>query len=97
MTIIQPNKYRNLKRLVISLGVFLVGTILVWVFVYLQTVSLSHDLAKAKVRLEEVKVENADLKNEYYSLVDTDNLEALAKERGFIKDKNPQWAFASRP
>ena len=97
MTIIRPNKYKDIKRLVISLGVFLVGTILVWVFVYLQTVNLSHDLTKAKHRLEEVKVENADLKNEYYSLVDADNLEALAKERGFIKDKNPQWAFASRP
>ena len=97
MTIIRPNKYKDIKRLVVSLGVFLVGTILVWVFVYLQTVNLSHDLASAKVRLEEVKVENADLKNEYYSLVDADNLEALAKERGFIKDKNPQWAFASRP
>ena len=75
----------------------MVGIILIWVFVYLQTVNLSYDLAKAKQHLEEVKVENADLKNEYYSLVDADNLELLAKERGFIKDKNPQWAFASRP
>ena len=97
MTIIRPNKYKDIKRLCISLGVFLVGIILVWVFVYLQTVNLRHDLASAKQRLEEIKVENADLKGEYYNLVDADNLELLAKERGFIKDKNPQWAFASRP
>ena len=97
MTIIQPNKYRDLKRIVISLGVFLVGIILVWVFVYLQTVNLHHDLVDARQQLEEIKVENADLKNEYYSLVDSDSLEALARDRGFIKDKNPQWAFASRP
>ena len=75
----------------------MVGIILIWVFVYLQTVNLRHDLADAKQHLEEVKVENADLKNEYYSLVDADNLETLARERGFIKDRNPQWAFASRP
>lgn len=97
MTIIQPNKYKDLKRLVISLGVFLVGIILIWVFVYLQTVNLRHDLVNTKQHLEEAKVENADLKNEYYSLVDTDNLEILARERGFIRDRNPQWAFASRP
>ncbi len=97
MTIIQPNKYKDLKRLVISLGVFMVGIILIWVFVYIQTVDLRHDLVKVKQNLEEVKVENADLKNEYYSLIDSDNLEILAREGGFIKDKNPQWAFALRP
>ena len=97
MTILQPNKYKDLKGLVISLGVFMVGIILIWVFVYIQTVDLRHDLVDAKQYLEETKTENADLKNEYYSLVDTNSLETLAKERGFIRDKNPQWAFASRP
>lgn len=96
MTIIQPNKHKDIKRLVTSLGVFLVGSILVLVFVYLQTVDLEHDLAKSRTQLEDAKVENADLKNEYYNLIDADNLEALAKERGFIEDKNPKWAFASR-
>ena len=75
----------------------MVGIILIWVFVYIQTVDLRHDLVDAKQYLEETKTENADLKNEYYSLVDTNSLETLAKERGFIRDKNPQWAFASRP
>ena len=96
MTIIQPNKYKDIKRLAVSLSVVLVGSILVSVFVYLQTVNLTHNLASTKVQLDGAKVRNADLKSEYYSLIDADNLEALAEERGFIKDKNPQWAFASR-
>ena len=96
MTIIQPNRYKDIKRLAVSLGVFLVEIILLWVFVYLQTVSLKHDIAKTIERLEKTKVENAELKDVYYKLVDADNLENLAEERGFIKDKNPQWAFASR-
>jgi len=96
MTIIQPNKYKDVKKLTISLSMFLVGTILMWMFVYLQTVNVRHDLASSKERLEEMKVENAELKDRYYGLVDADNLEKLAEERGLVKDKNPQWAFVSQ-
>ena len=96
MTIIQPNKYKDIKRLVISLGALTVGMIILLVLVYMRTVNLSYNLVEAKQNLEEVKVQNAELKNDYYGLVDADNLETLAKERGFIRDKNPQWAFASR-
>ena len=96
MTILQPNKINSLRKLIIPLGIFIIGMILIWVFVYIQTVDLKYDLVEAKQHLEEIKVENADLKNEYYNLVDASNLEILAKEAGFVKDKNPQWAFASR-
>jgi len=96
MTIIQPNRHKDAKKLMISLGMFLVGTILIWVLVYLQTVNLKHDLVNAKNHLEEMKVQNAELKDRYYGLVDADNLEELALERGLIKDKNPQWAFVSQ-
>ena len=96
MTIIQPNKHKEIKRLTVSLGAFIVVSILVWMFVYMQTVNLSHDLARAKNRLEEMKEENAELKDRYYNLVDADNLERLAAERGLVKDKNPQWAFVSQ-
>jgi len=95
MTIIQPNKNKDVKRLAISLGLFLVCIIGVWVFVYIQTVNLRHDLADAKNSLEEMKVQNAELKDKYYGLVDADNLEKLAEDRGLVKDKNPQWAFVS--
>lgn len=97
MTIIQPNKHKEIKMLTVSLGAILVFLILTWIFVYLQTVSLRHDLASAKNRLEEIKVVNAEMKDAYYNLVDADNLERLAAERGLVKDKNPQWAFASQP
>ena len=97
MTIIQPNKHQDIKRLAVSLGAVLVVLVLMWMFVYMQTVNLRHDLANAKNHLEEIKVVNAELKDAYYNLVDADNLERLAAERGLVKDKNPQWAFASQP
>ena len=95
MTIIQPNKHRDIKRLSVSLGVLLVGALSMLVFVYIETVNLNHNITDAKNRLESIKVDNADLKDEYYGLVDADNLEELAAERGLVKDKNPQWAFVS--
>ncbi len=96
MTIIQPNKNEDIRRLTTFLTVGLVTVILGIVFLYMQTVSLKHDLAKKRDTLEALKVENAELKNNFYNLVDVNNLEALAGELGLVQDKNPQWAFASR-
>lgn len=96
MTIIQPNKYKDIKRTAFWLGMVLVGMVFMWVFVYLQTVNLEHNIARAKNDLEELKVNNAEMKDAYYNLVDADNLELLAGERGLVKDANPQWAFVSQ-
>ncbi len=96
MTIIQPNKNEDIRRLITLLTVGLVGVFLAIVFLYMQTVSLKHDLAKKHNTLETLKVENAELKNNFYNLVDVGNLEKLAGELGLVQDKNPQWAFASR-
>ncbi len=96
MTIIQPNKNEDIRRLVTLLTMGLVVVFLVVVFLYMQTVISKHDLAKKRNTLETLKVENAELKNNFYTLVDVGNLEQLAGELGLVQDKNPQWAFASR-
>lgn len=95
MTIIQPNKYEDVKKLAVILGVVLVVAFLGMMAVFIQTVSLRHDVEAARKMLEEIAVENAELKNEYYALVDAEHLLTLAEERGFVQDRNPQWAFAS--
>jgi cell division protein FtsB len=95
MTIVQPNRNQDIKRLIAVLSSFLVAYFLMSVFIYLQTVNLKHDLAKQRKALDDLKVENADLKNQFYSLIDVSNLERLAQERGLIQDANPQWASAS--
>lgn len=96
MTIIQPNRNQDLRRLITLLTTGLVALFLIVVFLYMQTVILKHDLTKKRNALEGLKVENAELKNNFYNLVDVGNLEQLAGELGLIQDKNPQWAFASR-
>jgi len=96
MTIIQPNKNEDIRRLATLLTIGLVVVFLAVVFLYMQTVISKHDLGKKRNSLETLKVENAELKNNFYTLVDVGNLEQLAGELGLIQDKNPQWAFASR-
>ena len=96
MTIIQPNKNEDIRRLVTLLSTGLIIVFLAVVFLYMQTVTSKHDLAKKRNTLEALKVENAELKNNFYTLVDIGNLEQLAGELGLVQDKNPQWAFASR-
>ncbi len=96
MTIIQPNKNQDIRRLITFLSTGLIIVFLAGVLLYMQTVTLKHDLAKKQNTLENFKVENAELKNNFYGLVDVNNLEKLANELGLVQDKNPQWAFASR-
>lgn len=95
MTIIQPNKYRDIRRLILALGSILVATFTIVVFDYIETVNLRHELSNRNESLEEMKVKNAELKNQFYSLVDAANLEKLAAEKGFVLDRNPQWALDS--
>ncbi len=95
MTIIQPNKYRDIRRLILALGSILIATFTIVVFDYIETVNLRHELSNRNESLEEMKVKNAELKNQFYSLVDAANLEKLAAEKGFVLDRNPQWALES--
>ncbi|HEY4498095.1 MAG TPA: hypothetical protein VJA63_00445 [Candidatus Paceibacterota bacterium] len=95
MTIVQPNKYRDIRRLILALGSILVATFTIVVFDYIETVNLRHELSNRNESLEEMKVKNAELKNQFYNLVDASNLEKLAAEKGFVQDRNPQWALES--
>jgi len=96
MTVIQPNKSQNLIHLLFIFGSLLVVVASLYVFVYSNTVSLKYDIEKIEVELERLRVDNAELKNDFYSAVDSRKLEELAKEKGLIYDKNPQWEFASQ-
>ena len=93
---ILPNKNKNLIYLILILGFALVAVVSFYVFIYSKTVSLKYDIGKIKTDLEIARVQNAELKNKFYSAIDSRNLDTLSKEKGLIYDKNPQWEFASQ-
>lgn len=96
MTIIQPNRHQDIRRLIALFSSLILLVFLSGVFIYLQTVTLRHDLSKNSKELENLKVQNSELKNKVYELVDTTNLERVAQQQGFVQEKNPQWASASQ-
>ena len=96
MTVIQPNKIKSLTHLIFIFGFILVFMASLSVVFYSRTVSLRHDMATAQKEIDDMKVKNAELKNSFYSFVDSGELEKLATEKGLINDKNPQWEFASQ-
>jgi cell division protein FtsL len=96
MTVVQPNKNRGILSIVIILGAFLFLAVYMNISIYSRTVSLKHDVVRLEKEMEDLRVQNAELKGSFYQLVDSKKLNDLADEKGLIQDKNPQWVFASR-
>lgn len=64
----------------------------VWgVFLYNQLVSLRHETEKQNSDLRRAEVQNAELKNNLYSVIDERNLKSLINKQSLIFDKNPQY------
>ncbi|MCR4260940.1 MAG: hypothetical protein NUV96_01190 [Candidatus Colwellbacteria bacterium] len=96
MTIVQPNKEKNLRNITALCVTGVVLMLGIALFSYLSLVGLRHEISNTRESLEELKVANAELKNDYYALTSNDNLEQLASQLGLVKDKTPQWALASQ-
>ena len=105
MTIIQPKEKSRLNILIILLSLFCASVIWWMVSVYNSTVDLSHNITVLEVRIQKGEVASAELKNELYSALDPIKLEEMAKAKGLVKDKDPQyleanynvsWQFASQ-
>jgi len=63
---------------------------------YVYLVETKHDLASVRSSLELMKIESAELKNQYFQLTNAESLERLAGEMGLIQDKSPEWVLASQ-
>lgn len=97
MTVIQPNKNnRQLFRTIFMMGFAVAGLLLTEIWIYSQTVNLKHDTITLGSKLDDLRLENAGLKNKFYSLTAKANLDLLAKQKGLIEDKNPKWVFVSQ-
>ncbi len=97
MTYIKTNKNNfRLASPLLLLGLGILSAISLEVYIYSQTVNLKHDIITLSRNIESVRLENADLKNQFYSLTDKTNLEKVAARNGFVQDNNPKWVFASQ-
>ncbi|RJP45948.1 hypothetical protein C4587_00130 [Candidatus Parcubacteria bacterium] len=96
MTLIQPNKNNILlHKLIFLFAALLVAEALWLVTLYNRSVNLGHDIASMRAELKEIEARSAELKNKLFVALDTDELEAFARERNLIEDKKPQYFTSS--
>jgi len=104
MTFIQPPRSNNLlnKILLFLILGLIFGTY--WLItLYSNSVGLTHGILDMRSQISQIQTQNAELKNKVFSLLDSANLQNLAKDRQLIQEKNPQylevdkqWSFASQ-
>jgi cell division protein FtsL len=95
MTLIQPNKHKDLLNLIIILlSVALVGAVIGLIFVYNQTVSLTRGARSMQAEIVRLQAENSELKTATFALLEPDRLSDMAAARG-MNTSVPTWVAAS--
>lgn len=90
MTIIQPNKQKKgLKIFIIPALAVILSWAVLSIFLYSAVVNLRFEITKAEKGLKDLRVSNAEFKNQLYGLLDAEILRAAAKEAGMVLDKKP--------
>ena len=86
MTIIQPKHHKFKINLLLAGLILAMLAMAYWsISMYTQTVDLRHLLRSQEEELQKVKVANAEIKNELYSLTDYKNLTSMSEERGLVR------------
>ena len=74
----------------VAMLIFLIQAILS-IIIYNQNVRLYHWVGASQKNLEQLRISNVELKNQLYSVVELDNVDALAAKLGLIKEKRPDY------
>jgi cell division protein FtsB len=104
MTIIKPHRALRFRFVFeIALYILVALSILYGIWLYNAVVNITHEIDKQAKALDAARVKNAELKNKLFEQLDSQKLEALALERGLIRERSPKyfesdprWLFASR-
>lgn len=92
MTIIEPNKNKFRFNIFIAfIGGLLILEAVLSVFAYSQSVRFAYLLDGQKKSVEALRVQNADLKNRLYTILDFQNVDQLVEQLGLIKEKKPDY------
>ncbi|MBI4193094.1 MAG: hypothetical protein HY536_00525 [Candidatus Colwellbacteria bacterium] len=96
MTILQPSTHNGLWSiaLVIALAGVVIG-VAGAVALYSRVAFVRGEIGRFELRVDGERLRNAELKREIFARTDPKSLEALAAAKGLVKEKNPQWVFAT--
>lgn len=97
MTILEPNRSRfSINLLPFALALVLIGLAVFSIYLYNQNVGLRHLISQNSRELQSQVVKNSDLKNQYYQVLSAKAVESVAREKGLVREKNPQY-LESKP
>ena len=92
MTFIQPNKNNSFLNTIIAL---LAGGLVLGIFgmvvLYNVTVSMSHDIDRAKAEISKVGAANTEINNKIVALFGGNALTKFAGEHGLVTESKPQY------
>ncbi len=90
MTIIQPNKPKSkLRFFILPLILMLFAGVYLSIVFYSDVTEFKVLLSKKEKELQELEVLSAELKNQLYNILDTQNMAKAAEEAGLILEQNP--------
>ncbi len=91
MTIIKPHKTHIYLRFFIS--IFALGALggSIYIFEYNSLVNIKNQIESNEKAIVELQIQNADLKNNLYQILDPTKLEGLAVENQLVLEKNPEY------
>jgi hypothetical protein len=91
MTITAPNRERQLTYAMRWLLFGIVVLVVISVSFYNKTVTLRRFVAAQEKAVDTLKLQNAQLKNSFYSVLDTKTLVAAGERLGYVRDNNPSY------
>ena len=93
MTIIRPydNQKKIFNLLIITLGVFAAGFIVIGITMYGALVGLQHDIQRTQQKIQEEQLASTKIQNQMYGITDVLYLEKKVIEMGLLKERNPEY------
>ena len=92
MTIIRPRKENYvLKYLLGGLVSTFILVSICGVFFYNKFVSNRHEVSRYKTIVREVEIKNAELKDNYYKLTNSEKINEIYNSSGLFIEKNPEY------
>lgn len=97
MTIIQLNKNNHKANFLISILMMISIVVAVFgVFLYNQLVNIRHEVKKQENNIQQAEVQNAELKNSLYSILNEKNMKSLINQQSLIMENNPEYIKTSK-
>jgi len=95
MTIFKPKRKSYFNRVISALSAGLLVSCFVWLYVGNLRVGVSHDVSGLVSEFRDLKVRNAELKNNLFDFFSPENVALKAASLNLTKDENPVFVYAA--